>query len=329
MEFRTHVDLPKKAPQVSHSDEILLMGSCFAEHIGNRLVDSKFQCDVNPFGILYNPRSIAIALKQIIERKCYTENDLFFYNACYRSYMHHGLFANETPEATLNAINHRIEKAHRTLPNLNYVLLTFGTSWVYTLKANGQVVSNCHKLPAATFCRSRLSVEEIVEEYTELIHALHQLNPKCKVLFTVSPVRHTKDGAHGNQLSKAVLLLAIEQLQAIFPHEVDYFPSYEIVLDELRDYRFYNDDMNHPSSLAVDYVWKQFSDTYFAAETQKIIKECEKIKKDLQHRPISRDSEGYRAFLNQIVLKISEVEGKYPNLDLEKEKERCHTLLNL
>lgn len=305
------------------------MGSCFAEHIGRMLVDAKFRCDVNPFGILYNPHSIRVALRQIMENKQYTEADLFFHSERYRSYMHHGLFANNDVEKVLSNINSRISEAHQSLPRLNYLLLTFGTSWVFTLKENGQIVSNCHKMPTNTFERTRMTVEEIVEDYTQLIQDIQTLNPTCKILFTVSPIRHAKDGAHGNQLSKAVLLLAIEQLQNFFPEQVLYFPAYEIVLDELRDYRFFNEDMSHPSPLAVGYVWERFSQTFFAKETLTIINECQKIKKDLLHKPINKDSGAYKAFLKQIVLKISEFEKKYPNLDLEKEKERCHTLLNL
>lgn len=330
MEFRTIVHIPNDPKvSISHSDEILLMGSCFAGHIGRMLADAKFRCNANPFGIVYNPHSIRVALRQIIENKPYTEADLFFHDEHYRSYMHHGLFANHSLEQALDNINSRINEAHHALPRLNYVLLTFGTSWVFTLKDSGQVVSNCHKMPAGTFNRTRMSIEEIVADYTTLIQDIQQLNPTCKFLFTVSPIRHAKDGAHSNQLSKAVLLLAIEQLQCLFPEQALYFPAYEIVLDELRDYRFYNEDMNHPSPLAVDYVWERFSETFFAKETLTIINECQKIKKDLLHKPIDKDSNAYRNFLKQIVLKINAFEKKYPNLDLEKEKERCHTLLNL
>jgi hypothetical protein len=209
------------------------------------------------------------------------------------------------------------------------MLLTFGTSWVFHLKETGQVVSNCHKMPADTFEHIRLTVGEIIEDYAELIREMQKINPKCKFLFTVSPIRHAKDGAHGNQLSKAVLLLAIENLQKMFPEHVLYFPAYEIVLDELRDYRFYNEDMNHPSPMTVNYVWERFTECFFSPETRAIIKECREIRKGLLHNPVDKDSDSYRAFLKQIVLKIGEVEKKYPNLDFEKEKERCHTLLNL
>ena len=328
MEFRTKVDIPTNIPRISHLDEMILMGSCFSEHMGRMLVDSKFRCDVNPFGILYNPKSISTALRQILSKKQYTAADLFFHNERHRSYMHHGLFADSDQEKVLGNINQRIEEAHRSLPHSSYLLLTFGTSWVFTLKETGEVVSNCHKLPTNKFVHTRLSVDDIVSDYTDLIRDIQELNPMCKILFTVSPIRHAKNGMHGNQLSKAILLLAIERLQELFEGRVFYFPAYEIVLDELRDYRFYGDDMNHPAPMAVNYVWERFSETFFSTGTQTTIKECQKIKKDLLHKPIDKTSGAYREFLKQIVLKISEVEKKYPNLDLEKEKERCRILLN-
>lgn len=327
MDFRTIVSLPNYLTDISHSDRTLLMGSCFAEHIGQMLLEAKFHCDVNPFGILYNPQSIHSALRQIMEKRVYTESDLFFNQEYYRSYMHHGKFASGDVGHTLDQINSRIAQAHLLLPRLNYLLLTFGTAWVYTLKESGQVVANCHKMPASHFERTRLSVDEIVAHYTALLQDIFVLNPDCKVVFTVSPIRHTKDGAHGNQLSKATLLLAIERLQTLFPHNALYFPSYEIVLDELRDYRFYNDDMAHPAPIAIKYIWQRFSEAFFSKTTQGIIGECEKINRDLTHRPFNKDSEAYRTFVHQLMAKIDTMAQKYPYIDFEGEKERCRMLI--
>lgn len=328
MNFRTTVDIPRDLPKIGHSDRILLMGSCFAEHIGRFLMDSKFNCDVNPFGILYNPASILVALRQIMDGKRYTDEDLFFYQERYCSYMHHGSFAAGSPDEALEAINDRIEQAHRSLPQITHLLLTFGTSWVYSTKESGCIVSNCHKVPSGQFQRTRLTVEDVVAGYDDLIRDLLAMNPDCKVILAVSPIRHMKDGMHGNQMSKAVLLLAVDVLQEHFPENVFYFPSYEIVLDELRDYRFYADDMVHPSSLAIEYIWERFSSGFFSDETQGIMKECERIRKDLLHKPFHRDSNVYKVFLDQIVLKIDRLSEKYPTLDVEKEKEQCRILLN-
>ena len=205
---------------------------------------------------------------------------------------------------------------------------TFGTAYVYEQKETGRVVSNCHKLPESNFNRRLLSVDEIVNEYTSLIAGMTARNPNLKVLFTVSPIRHIRDGMHANQLSKSTLLLTIDRLQQLFPKQVFYFPAYEIVLDELRDYRFYADDMLHPSPLAVNYLWKCFSDSFFSAETKQVMTEVEDIRKDMAHKPFHPESEAYQRFLGQIVLKIERLIGKYPYLDFQKETELCHIRLN-
>lgn len=189
-------------------------------------------------------------------------------------------------------------------------------------------MANCHKLPKSNFVRRCLSVEEIVEDYTDLITKTAEKNPRLKWLFTVSPIRHVRDGMHTNQLSKSTLLLAIDRLQQLFPEKVFYFPSYEIVLDELRDYRFYADDMLHPSPLAIRYLWERYSDAFFSSDTKQLITAVEVIRQDLAHKPFHPESAGYQRFLEQIVLKIERLNGKYPYLDFQKEIELCHIRLN-
>ena len=206
--------------------------------------------------------------------------------------------------------------------------MSWGTAWVYRHRQLGRVVANCHKFPATDFERFRLSPEDIEQVYTDLLSRLHSRYPDMRVLFTVSPIRHWKDGAHANQLSKSTLLLAIDRLQQLFPDHVFYFPSYEIVLDELRDYRYYADDMLHPSPLAVRYLWERFSEAFFSAETKQVITAIEDITKDLSHKPFHPESEAYQRFLGQIVLKIERLIGKYPYLDFQKETELCHMRLN-
>lgn len=328
MDFRTLIELPVGLPPVTHAGRILLMGSCFAENIGKQLEHAKFQLDLNPFGILYNPFSLSAALVEILEGKNYQEADLFCYKDLWHSPMHHGSFSASTANETLENINSRLQHAHQSIQELDWLMLTFGTAYVYEQKETGRVVSNCHKLPENRFTRRLLSVEEIVSEYTSLIASMTARNPNLKILFTVSPIRHIRDGMHANQLSKSTLLLAIDRLQQQFPKQVFYFPSYEIVLDELRDYRFYADDMLHPSPLAVRYLWNRFSETFFSTETQEIIMAAEDINKDLSHKPFHPESEAYQRFLGQIVLKIKRLNGKYPYLDFQKETELCHIRLN-
>lgn len=324
MDFRTKVELPKKELNITHDSKILLLGSCFAENIGGRLVENKFCCDVNPFGILYNPMSILAALKQLSAGKEYSEADLFAYQGQWHSYMHHGSFSDVSKEICLKNINSRLQQAAMKQTSLNYLLITFGTAYVYTLKENRMIVSNCHKLPEMNFERRRLTVDEVVKEYTVYLNSLLKQNQALKILFTVSPIRHFKDGMQGNQLSKATLLLIIDTLRVNFPENVFYFPSYELMMDELRDYRFYADDMLHPSNVAVDYLWGCFSSSYFSKDTLDILTEWGEIKKALNHKPFRPESEQYIKFLSQIVLRIKRLKEKCPNLDVEKEIKLCH-----
>ncbi|MDO4163257.1 MAG: GSCFA domain-containing protein [Bacteroides sp.] len=324
----TSVELPTHLPQLSHQSRLMLMGSCFATHIGMRLTEAKFRCEVNPYGVLYNPLSISAALREMMDGKQYTESDIYYDRECWHSPMHHGDFSAASVEETLRRINGRLSDAREALQSLDCLLLTLGTAWVYEDKETGYIVGNCHKRPEKCFRRRKLSVGEVTDEYTVLMARLLELRPDLQVIFTVSPIRHVRDGMHANQLSKATLLLAIENLQQRFPAHVFYFPAYELVLDELRDYRFYADDLVHPSEVAVGYVWERFTQACFAQETLHIIEECKNISRMLQHRPFHPESEEYKRFLGQIVLKIDRLNGKCPYLDFKKERELCHTQLN-
>jgi hypothetical protein len=327
--FRTVV-MPEVSGEfrIDHAMPLLLMGSCFAEHIGRKLAGVKFHCDVNPFGVLYNPLSVSSALREIRRGKEYAAEDLFQHRDCWGSLMHHGSFSSPDREEALGQINGRLQAASRIVPALSTLMITWGTAWVYETVGEGRIVGNCHKLPDRCFTRRRLSVEEIVDDYRLLISEWLSVNPRLRLLFTVSPIRHPKDGLHGNQLSKATLLLAVEALQAAFPQSVFYFPAYEIMLDELRDYRFYADDMCHPSNLAVEYLWEKFDETYFSPATRSVMRRCEEIRRGVEHRPFQPQAAEYEAFLNQSLLKIGEIQAEYPYLDFANEEELCHTRLN-
>ena len=202
-----------------------------------------------------------------------------------------------------------------------YLVVTLGTAYVYRLKSSGEVVANCHKLPEKIFDRSMLTVAEIVSEWKELLLSLWEQNPELKILFTVSPIRHWKDGAHGNQLSKATLLLAVDELQSAYPERIAYFPAYEIMMDELRDYRFYATDMLHPSELAIDYIWQRFTENFLSDETKGILKEWAEIQKAINHRPFQPESDAYKRFISQTLLKMERINEKFPSFDLTKEME--------
>ncbi len=272
--FQTKVEIPVSKEKISYEDKIMTLGSCFAQNIGLKLQEVWFNTNINPFGVLYNPVSIQKSIELLLENKIFTEKDLIENRGLWQSFLHSSLFSDVTAQKCLAKINERYQRASHFLIHADFLLITYGTAWVFEEKKTGNVVSNCHKLPAKHFVRRRLTVEQIVNDYSELIAKLQQLFPKMKLIFSVSPIRHWKDGAHENNLSKSILLLAIDELQLIFP-QVQYFPAYEIQMDELRDYRFYAADMLHPSDVAVDYIWKCFSDTYFDEVTQKIKKELE------------------------------------------------------
>ena len=328
MNLFTSVETSKISPLLDYHDVLLLMGSCFATKIGERLQENKFRCWLNPFGVLYNPMSIASSLRLLMDKKFPTEEDIVFHEGCWHSLSFHGDFSASTQEGLFKNIRHSLDACHDVLQQISCLFITFGSAYVYEWKKTGKVVANCHKLPEKLFDRRRLIVSEIVEEYVALLSAVWQENPTMRVLFTVSPIRHVRDGLHENQLSKATLLLAIDEIKNLFPDQVLYFPAYELLLDELRDYRFYADDLVHPSRMAVDMIWQRFIESCFTPATLTTMKSVKEIKNMLEHRPLHPDSAEYARFLHQIVLKIETLSEKYPYFDFDKEKESCLTRLN-
>jgi hypothetical protein len=316
MKLMTQVDIKRQTPSLTHRNSVLILGSCFSESIGAKLVAGGFRTDINPTGIVYNPLSVARTLEQIIEGKVYTPSDLFEYGGLWHSFMHHGSFSSSDQEKVLRHINARLKQAHDEFPAVDRLFITFGTAYVYRT-LDGEVVSNCHKVPESQFTRTRLEVEEILSVYRALLERCIAANPSLQIVFTVSPIRYVRDGLHESQISKGILLNAVDNLTKAFPDHVHYFPSYEILLDELRDYRFYADDLVHPSSLAVEYIWERFADTYLDSDTVALAKDCESIHKALQHRPLHDDDESYKEFLGQIKLKINRLKEKYPYLGLK------------
>jgi hypothetical protein len=282
--------------RLSHPDKIMMMGSCFVENISPKMIYSGFQVDVNPFGIAYNPISVADGLYDLINNKIYTGNILFNSQGVYHSLHHHSRFSGIDKDVVLEQINFRIKQSSLFLKKADTLIVSFGTARIYRLITSGEVVSNCHKLPVNRFREERLTVEQIVRYWNELIQCLRTFNPDLKLLFVVSPIRHWKNGAHENQLSKATLLLSVDELIAT-NDRCYYFPSYEIMMDDLRDYRFYSVDMIHPSQQAIDYIWEKFSKIYFDAKTLSIIQEWDSIQKALNHRALHPDSEEYKSFM--------------------------------
>jgi hypothetical protein len=321
MSFFTEIKIPEFPWKMDYSKSMMFFGSCFSENIGQKLIDLKFNVDMNPFGILYNPVSIANSLKILIEKRIFNESDLFQDQGLWNSIHHHSRFSDADQETVLKMINDRIVFSSDFLRKADFLIITFGTSRVYELKKSGQIVSNCHKVPAAEFKHYRLGVYEITEAYRELLEELWKFNPNLKVVFTVSPIRHWKDGAVENQVSKATLLLAIDRLLNGFgDSNCRYFPSYEIMMDELRDYRFYAEDMFHLSSVAIDYIFERFSKTIIAAESMQLAKDVMKIRKAILHRPVHSVSDEYRKFLLYNLTKINKLTINFPYLNFANEK---------
>jgi hypothetical protein len=315
MNLTTPVNPDKPPFDVSYNDKILITGSCFAEKTGESLSAHHFDAEVNPFGTLYNPASIAESIRRLLSPTPFTENELFSRDGLWHSWAHHSRFSRQERTDALNEINNRLAKASQHLCAATTLIITWGTAFVYRLKTTDIIVANCHKMPDSTFNRSGLSVENITADWTQLMSELWTQLPQLKkVIITVSPIRHRKDGAHNNQLSKATLLLAADNLQRSFPDRIAYFPAYEIMMDELRDYRFYADDMVHPSDMAVEYINELFRNTFFSDTTIAFFNEWTAINKALAHRPNNPNSAEYKKFLKNISEKAENLTARHPKM---------------
>ncbi len=315
MKFRTEIEISKARQSVCHRDAILTMGSCFADHIAQRLKESYFSVLQNPFGTLYNPLSIAQALAIILDNREFSEDDLFFYQDEWHSFWHHSSFSGSNKIRVLQTINEQIRMAHRFLPEAQWLFLTFGTAFVYYHLPENRLVANCHKLPEKQFVRKPVNVETIVQEVSHILSKIRQINPDLKILCTVSPIRHLRDGLVQNQQSKATLLLAVHELirqnKNIF-----YFPAYEIMMDDLRDYRFYAANLTHPNEQAIQYLWEKFSAMFFTEETVAAAESFAKLYAALNHRVRNPHSAGYRKFLLKTKQQIEMLAKRYPYTDL-------------
>jgi hypothetical protein len=328
MQFTTAVDIKPQAFDISFRDNIILAGSCFAEEIGGYFVNNKFDTDVNPFGILYNPLSLEDAMRRLMSGAEFSEDDLFSHGGMYHSFAHHSRFSSDSAEGALEKMNARLRSSSLRLKNCNRLIITFGTAYAYRLKSDGKVVSNCHKLPSSMFVRERLNVEDIVGRWTALISGLRACNPHIRLIFTVSPIRHRQDGPVDNQISKSTLLLAADSILSSCPGYAAYFPSYEIMMDELRDYRYYAEDMLHPSPVAVEYIREKFRQAFFNRETEAVLAAWRPLSMALNHRPFNPRSESYRHFLQQTIMKMEEISEKFPLFDTSDERKKLQAKLD-
>lgn len=318
-EFRTIVEPGKFDAAIDVGSKVMLIGSCFTDNIGSRFVENRFKSLVNPFGIIYNPVSIARLLNRVINHQYCLPEELVRHDGLWHHFDFHGKFSGYVKDEVCERINKTIEEAIDFLESADFLLLTFGTSFVYERNDTSEIVANCHKFPDDYFSRYRLEPDEMISIYKELIVSLRVFNPDLKIILTVSPVRHWKDGAHGNQVSKAALFLTIDKLCELF-EKTWYFPAYEIVMDDLRDYRFYDEKMLNPSVSAVNYIWMRFTEALFTPRAIKFLKRIEKVKRARNHRFMNPDHIVQSHFASKVLEIIYDIENEFDEVDLTEDK---------
>ena len=316
MDFRTTIHTRDGEHFMRHSDKMMLIGSCFSDNIGAKLRDAMMQVEVNPFGTIFNPLSIAGAINKIIDDETIAGIELFMSNGVWNCYDFHSRFSMASKEAALERMNRSISTAHEHLAQCKSLVVTLGTAVVYRRRDTGEVVSNCHKVPQHEFTRRLASVDDITGALNATVERLHEFNPELRIIFTVSPIRHIADGLEMNSLSKAVLRVAINNVVRSHKEWVSYFPAFEIVIDDLRDYRFYTADMVHPTDVAIEYIWQTFQATYFDDHSTQAIARCERVSKRLKHRPMSNNPEVVERFNADTQAVIANLKKEYPYINV-------------
>jgi hypothetical protein len=327
MELRTTFNIPSSIHRITYNDPAMFIGSCFATSIGRQFEAGRMPVLINPSGTVYNPVSVCNTLDTITSGRKSDIGDLYNNSGTWISFDHFTDFSSVNPEDILEKINTRSEKALDFISRAKFLFITFGTARVFRFTRSGEIVSNCHKIPASEFTNELLTVEEIIPLWEDQLDRLKALFPELKIIFTISPVRHWKDGAHGNQVSKSVLFLAVEKLLE-HPSRPDYFPAYELVMDDLRDYRFYEEDMLHISSLGVDYIWKAFIRCYFDSTTINLWQEISNISRAVSHRIQTDSPVQIRKFAETIISRIDTITSNNTSVDLSNEREYFAGLLN-
>jgi lysophospholipase L1-like esterase len=312
MKLQTQIPLKKQSSHlIDYNSKILLLGSCFSENIGNILSYFKFQANQNPFGILFQPIAIENLITKAINKESYTESDLTFNNERWHSFDAHSSLSTVDKNELLENINTALIQTKKQLEEATHIIITLGTSWVYRFIETDAIVANCHKVPQKKFLKELLSIDEISETLESSIALIKSINTNISVILTVSPVRHLKDGFVENMQSKSHLIAGIHKI-VNSRNNTHYFPSYEIVMDELRDYRFYNEDMIHPNKTAINYIWEKFVSTWFSEESQITMEEIETIQKGISHRAFNESSEQHQQFLKKLELKKKIITQKNP-----------------
>jgi len=316
MNFTTKVSINKYNFPIDYNSKVMLLGSCFAENMGEKFRYFKFHHVLNPFGIIFNPVSIEKLINRAVNKIEFTEKDIFFHNDLWHCYDVHSVLSNTSSELLLENLNTILHSFTNQIQEATHVILTYGTSWVYRNKTSNEIVANCHKVPQNKFTKELLSIETIQKSIQNTIDLVCKINSNCKFIFTVSPVRHIKDGFVENQRSKSHLISAIHNINNQ-PSTVNYFPSFEIKMDELRDYRFYAEDMLHPSQAAIDYIWIKFFENYVDEKEFATMNQVCEIQRALKHRPFNPNTESHQKFLESLRIKILTLSEKLPNIHFE------------
>ncbi len=312
MNLQTKIPLKKKSDNlIDYHSNILLLGSCFVENIGEKLDYFKIQNTQNPFGVLFHPKAIETLIERAINGEKYSEDDLFFYNEQWHCFDAHSKLSNTSKNDLLKDLNFILEVTNKQIKKSSHIVITLGTSWVYRSVSSGNIVANCHKVPQKQFTKELLSVKEVSESLKNILSLIRSVNYNVSILFTVSPIRHIKDGFVENMRSKAHLVTAIHQ---VVNNLSFYFSSYEIMMDELRDYRFYADDMVHPNRLAINYIWDKFKDVWVTTEAINTMEEVDSIQKGLQHKAFNPQSEAHQKFLLNIKEKQIQLQKKHKHI---------------
>lgn len=322
MEFRTTVKTGENRSWLHHSDNVVLLGSCFSESIGSRMQGAFIHATINPFGTLYNPMSIARGVDRLIANEPIAGKDLFMQGGVWNSYDFHSRHSLPDKQVTIDHMSNCIEEGHKALKEAQLLTVTLGTSLIYRLKATGEVVANCHKVPQHEFDRKMASVSDMAQVLDTMLAKLHEFNPELHIIMTVSPIRHIADGLDTNSLSKAALRIAIHEAISQHRDYCDYFPAYEIMLDDLRDYRFYGSDMVHPSDVAVEYIWQVFQGAYLDDRSALAVARCERVHKRIQHRPMSANRETVQRFNNDTASVVRNLIKEYPYLSENHELQK-------
>ncbi|MGG7033659.1 MAG: GSCFA domain-containing protein [Flavobacterium sp.] len=312
MQFSTKIPIPISDFPIDYNSKIISLGSCFAENIGEKFEYFQFQNTVNPFGIIFNPVSLEKLIYRSIQKDYFSEKDIFFHNDLWHCFEVHSELSHSDKMMFLENLNRIIELTNQQISESTHIIITLGTAWIYRNFESKEVVANCHKIPQKQFVKELLSVEEIQRSLENIIDLVSNKNPDVKFIFTISPVRHIKDGFVENQRSKAHLITAIHETINNKPQTINYFPGYEIMMDELRDYRFYAEDMLHPSQVAIDYIWERFKETTILESANKTMEEVNVVQKGLAHRPFNPNSESHLKFLSHLAEKKKRLISQFP-----------------